>query len=120
MFLFAQSSTITEYGRRKVIEGGSMKRIICLLVLVATLAGVAAFSATTSRHATAQEAAPIFVKEIPSGYRDWKVVSVAHEAGGLNDIRAVLGNDIAIKAYRDGTLPFPEGAIVGRIAWSFV
>ena len=63
---------------------------------------------------------PIFVKEIPSGYRDWKVVSVAHEAGDLNDIRAVLGNDIAIKAYRDGKLPFPEGAIVGRIAWSYV
>jgi hypothetical protein len=63
---------------------------------------------------------PIFVKKIPPGYRDWKVVSVAHEAGDLNDIRAVLGNDIAIKAYRDGKLPFPEGAIVGRIAWSYV
>jgi cytochrome P460 len=63
---------------------------------------------------------PIFVTDIPSGYRDWKVVSVAHEAGDLNDIRAVLGNDIAIKAYRDGKLPFPEGAIVGRIAWSYV
>src|SRR5262249_21239283 len=36
------------------------------------------------------------------------------------DIRAVLGNDIAIAAYRSGKLPFPEGAIVGRIAWSQV
>ena len=62
----------------------------------------------------------IFVKKIPPGYRDWKVVSVAHEAGELNDIRAVLGNDIAIKAYRESKLPFPEGAIVGRIAWSYV
>jgi hypothetical protein len=67
-----------------------------------------------------KESSPIFVTEIPSGYRDWKVVSVAHEAGDLNDIRAVLGNDIAIKAYREGKLPFPEGAIVGRIAWSYV
>ena len=65
-----------------------------------------------------ENSAPIFVKEIPNGYRDWKVVTVAHEAGDLNDIRAVLGNDIAIKAYREGKLPFPEGAIVGRIAWS--
>src|SRR6476469_8006416 len=56
----------------------------------------------------------VFVTEIPGGYRDWKVVSVAHEAGDLNDIRAILGNDIAIKAYREGKLPFPEGAIVGR------
>ncbi len=68
----------------------------------------------------AKESSPIFVTEIPPGYRDWKVVSVAHEAGELNDIRAILGNDIAIKAYREGKLPFPEGAIVGRIAWSYV
>jgi hypothetical protein len=97
-----------------------MKRTTLLLLTVVTLAGVAAFTATTSRHAAAQEAAPIFVKEIPAGYRDWKVVSVAHEAGELNDIRAVLANDIAIKAYRDGKLPFPEGAIIGRIAWAYV
>jgi len=97
-----------------------MKRTTFLLVLVAILAGVAVFTPITPRFARAQEAAPIFVKEIPAGYRDWKVVSVAHEAGQLNDIRAVLGNDIAIKAYREGKLPFPEGAIVGRIAWGFV
>ena len=97
-----------------------MKRITFLLVAVATLAGVAGFTSTMSRRATAQEATPIFVTTVPSGYRDWRVVSVAHEAGDLNDIRAVLGNDIAIKAYREGKLPFPEGAIVGRIAWSYV
>ena len=82
------------------------------------LAGVAAL--VTFAADSDKDAAPIFVKEIPPGYRDWKVVSVAHEAGDLNDIRAILGNDIAIKAYREGKLPFPEGAIVGRIAWSHV
>jgi hypothetical protein len=97
-----------------------LKRNILLLFVVTTLAGVAVFTVTASRHVTAQEPAPIFVKKIPTGYRDWKVVSVAHEAGELNDIRAVLGNDIAIKAYREGKLPFPEGAIVGRIAWAYV
>src|SRR5262244_3905926 len=97
-----------------------MKRTTLLLIAVAVLTGAAIFTLTTSRPATAQETAPIFVKKIPAGYRDWKVVSVAHEAGDLNDIRAVLGNDIAIKAYREGKLEFPEGAIVGRIAWSYV
>jgi hypothetical protein len=97
-----------------------MRRITVLLVAVATLVGVVAFTAIMSRHTTAQEAAPIFVTEIPAGYRDWKVVSVAHEQGDLNDIRAILGNDVAIEAYRAGKLPFPEGAIVGRIAWSYV
>ena len=28
---------------------------------------------------------------------------MAHEEGNLNDLRAVLGNDIAVKAYREGT-----------------
>jgi hypothetical protein len=57
---------------------------------------------------------------IPAGYRDWKLISVAHEAGNLNDLRAVLGNDAAIKAYRDGRLPFPDGSIIVRLAWSYV
>ena len=97
-----------------------MKRIIFLLVAVATLAGVIAFKARASRHSATQEAAPIFVTEIPPGYRDWKLVSVAHEEGQLNDIRAILGNDVAIKTYRAGKLPFPEGTIIARIAWNYV
>jgi hypothetical protein len=100
----------------KARRGFFTKRITLSLVAVAMLAGVAAL--VTFAADSDKDAAPIFVKEIPPGYRDWKVVSVAHEAGDLNDIRAVLGNDIAIKAYREGKLPFPEGAIVGRIAWS--
>jgi hypothetical protein len=96
-----------------------MRRIVFVLVAVVVLPGLIASIVDGIGHA-AQEAAPVFVKTIPPGYRDWKVVSVAHEAGELNDIRAVLGNDIAIKAYREGKLPFPEGAIVGRIAWSYV
>jgi hypothetical protein len=110
--------------RIKVISGANAGRglftrqITVSLVAVAMLAGVAAL--VTFAAGPDKDAAPIFVKEIPPGYRDWKVVSVAHEAGNLNDIRAILGNDIAIKAYREGKLPFPEGAIVGRIAWSHV
>ena len=67
-----------------------------------------------------EEAAPIFGIKIPPGYRDWKLISVAHEEGNLNDIRAILGNDIAIKAYREGKLPFPDGTIIARLAWSYV
>jgi hypothetical protein len=63
---------------------------------------------------------PIFVTEMPPGYRDWKLISVAHEEGSLNDIRAILGNDIAVEAYREGKLPFPDGSVIARIAWSYV
>jgi hypothetical protein len=33
-------------------------------------------------------------------------------------LRAELGNDLAIKAYRDGTLPFPDGAIIAALHWN--
>ena len=103
----------------RIGKGNRPKRIGFFLATIATVAVVVASIVPETGHAV-QQAAPTFVKEVPPGYRDWKVVSVAHEAGDLNDIRAVLGNDIAIKAYREGRLPFPEGAIVGRIAWSYV
>jgi hypothetical protein len=66
------------------------------------------------------EASPIFGIKIPPGYRDWKLISVAHEEGNNNDLRAVLGNDVAIKAYREGKLPYPDGTIIARLAWSYV
>lgn len=65
------------------------------------------------------DADPVFGIRLPAGYRDWRLISVAREEGRLDDIRAILGNDIAIKAYRDGTLPFPDGTIIARLAWSY-
>jgi len=94
-----------------------MKLITLLLIAVAMVAGVIASAAERHGHAH-QEGTPIFVTKVPDGYRDWKLVSVAHEEGELNDIRAILGNDIAIRAYREGKLPFPDGAIIARLAWS--
>ncbi len=37
---------------------------------------------------------------------------MAHEEGNLNDLRAILGNDVAIKAYREKKLPYPDGTII--------
>src|ERR1700752_1496339 len=79
-----------------------MKTIIFVLVVVAAVA------------------APIFVTNIPSGYRDWKVISVAHEEGNLHSLGVILGNDAAIKAYRDGKLPFPDGTIIAALHYRHV
>src|ERR1700677_5050561 len=95
-----------------------MKRITFLLA-VATVAGVVAFTVPVPGHAD-DSGAPIFVTKIPPGYRDWRLVSVSHEAGNLNSIGAVLGNDVAIKAYREGTLPFPDGAIIAALHYGHV
>ena len=45
---------------------------------------------------------------------------MAHEAGNLNDIRAILGNDIAIKSYRGNRPSFPDGAVIARLSWNYV
>jgi Cytochrome P460 len=94
-----------------------MKPIAFLLVAVATLAGVVAFTPSASLHAD-EGAAPIFVTKIPPGYRDWRLISVAHEEGNLNSLGAVLGNDVAITAYREGKLPFPDGTIIAALHYS--
>ena len=95
-----------------------MRRIVFVLVAVGALAGVIAYMAPASAQ-TDGDAAPIFGVKIPPGYRDWRVISVAHEEGNLNDLRAILGNDVAIEAAREGTLPFPDGTVIARLAWDY-
>ena len=64
--------------------------------------------------------APIFVTKLPPGYREWTLISVAHEEGNLNSFAAVLGNDTAIKAYRERKLPFPDGTIIAALHYRHV
>ena len=98
-----------------------MKRIGFLLLAVATLAGIVAFTARASGPAD-EEAAPIYGVKIPAGYRDWKLIAVDHllVAGKVDQLRAQLGNDIAIKAFKEGKVPFPDGTIIAAIHWTRV
>ena len=88
-----------------------MRQIAFLLVGIAMVAGIVAYMLPAFGQ-THGETAPIFVTKIPLGYRDFRLISVAHEEGNLNSLGAVLGNDVAIKAYREGTLPYPNGTII--------
>ena len=60
-----------------------MRPIAFLLFAVAAVAGVVASMAPGRGHADG-EAAPTFVTKIPSGYRNWRLISVAHEEGNLH------------------------------------
>jgi hypothetical protein len=96
-----------------------MRRIVFVPVVVVALAGVVAYMVANMAPASGQadgEAAPIFGVKIPPGYRDWRLIAVAHEEGKLNDLRAILGNDVAIKASREGKLPYLDGTIIARLA----
>jgi len=95
-----------------------MRRIVFVLAAVLALAGVVACMTPASGQPDG-ETAPIFGVKIPPGYRDWRLISVAHEEGKLNDLRAILGNDVAITASREGKLPYPDGTIIARLAWSY-
>jgi hypothetical protein len=98
-----------------------MKRIAFSLVAVATVAGIVAFTVPASGRPD-EEAAPIYGITIPSGYRDWQLIAVKqlHFAGMGEQLRAQVGNDIAIKAFKEGTLPFPDGAIIAAMHWTRV
>jgi hypothetical protein len=97
-----------------------MRQIVLATVAIAALAGGIAYIAPASGRADG-EASPIYGIKIPSGYRDWRLISVKRltGAGGkLKQLRGELGNDIAIKAYREGTLPFPDGSIIAALHWN--
>jgi hypothetical protein len=96
-----------------------MKRIPVLVYAAATAACLIISMPFTAGRAD-DEASPIYGVKIPGGYREWPVVSVAHEAGDAPDIRAILGNPAAMKAFRDGTVPFPDGTIIARVAWKYL
>ena len=99
-------------GRRR------MSWIVFGLAAGAALTGAALSIALASGQS--DRASPIFGIRIPAGYRDWRLISVAHEEGNLNSIGAVLGNDVAIKAYREGKLPFPDGTIIAALHYGHV
>ena len=88
-----------------------------LVVVGITLAGTVTYVASAVEQ-NSGEAAPIYGVQIPAGYRDWSLISVARVGAPVNDLRAKLGNDVAIKAYRADTLPFPDGTIIARLAWN--
>jgi Cytochrome P460 len=96
-----------------------MKGITLLLASVVIMAGIVTFTAPAPLHAD-DSAAPIFVTKIPPGYRDWRLISVSLEEGNLNSLSAILGNDVAIKAYREAKLPYPDGAIIAALHYGRV
>ena len=47
------------------------------------------------------------------------MISVGHLArGNLKQLRAQLGNEIAIEAFREGKLPFPDGTMIAALHWN--
>ena len=110
-----------------------MKHIVFGLLVVGAAAGAVVVNVSPVSGQSDGGAAPIYgITLLPQGYRDWRLISVAHLAAGKSDqalvearmarkqLRAQLGNDIAIKAFQEGKLPFPDGAIIAALHWNEV
>src|ERR1700676_5325079 len=97
-----------------------MKRTACSAIAAATTAGVLAHIVAASGQSEGV-AAPVYGIKIPSGYRDWRLISVNHlAAGSVKQVRAQLGNDVAVEAFRAGKLPFPDGTFIAALHWNEV
>jgi len=86
---------------------------------ICVVAGLSSASQTDANTDTAGAgaASPIYGVTLPEGYRAWPLVAPAEESEPLNELRAVLGNPIAMEAYGNGQLPFPDGTVLVKLAW---
>jgi hypothetical protein len=94
-----------------------MRRFTFFLVAFATTAGFVALVGPVPVPGHADGESSPYVTVIPNGHRDRQWISSAHEAGNLNSLGAVLGDDVAIKASRAGRLPFPDGTIIAALRY---
>jgi hypothetical protein len=97
-----------------------MKRAYTWVLAAAVAASIVAASPLTSIRAKADDASPIYGVTIPDEYRQWQLVAPSQETDPLNELRAILGNTVSMKAYREEILPFPDGAILVKLAWKHV
>jgi len=95
-----------------------MRTIAFALATIVAITGAVGYITPVYGQANG-DSAPVFLTEMPSGYRDWSLISLSRiTAGNVSQLRAQVGNDLAIRAYKEGKLVFPDGAIIAAIHWN--
>jgi len=99
-----------------------MRTVLTSVAAIACLSIAATAEAQVAKAVgpVGQDASPIFGVKIPAGYRRWELVAPSQETDKLDELRGIVGNAIAIKAYETGTLPFPDGTVLVKLAWKRV
>ena len=99
--------------------GGCAAIAVCLVCVTKSTAQTR--NASQPQAANPGSASPIYGVTIPLGYRDWKLIAIGRlKTDKLDQLRAQLGNDVAIKAFKEGKLPFPDGAMIAALHWNYV
>lgn len=84
-----------------------MKRLLLLAIIIMV--------APTLTPATDLPVAPNGIGLFPD-YRSWNVIAPSYRKD-KNHIRVIFGNPAAIKAMKEKTRPFPDGAVLAKVAW---
>lgn len=88
-----------------------------MTIKVFTFATVFLFIVTTGLIAAEHSPAPSNGIAYPEGWQNWAAIAVSHRLDN-NTVRVILGNDIAVRAARNGnTNPWPDKAILGKVVW---
>jgi len=82
---------------------------------------VALCTVYVTRPTAQSNASPTHGVKIPAGYRDWQLIAVNQlVTDNVDQLRAQLGNEIAIKALKKGKIPFPGSSIIAELHWNRV
>lgn len=105
---------------RYVLEYAIAAAVSALVTVSAVGQGAADGPVTPAVIGSGADASPIFGVSIPAGYRQWELVAPSQETGRLDELRAILGNATSMRAYREGTLPFPDGSVLAKLGYKHV
>ncbi|PLQ00810.1 cytochrome P460 family protein [Cupriavidus pauculus] len=103
----------------KLMSVVALTAVAAALLTGATVAAAQSGASTNPVKSGNPNASPIYGVTLPEGYRNWQLVGPALEGEPLNELRTVVGNKIAINAYKRGELPFPDGAVLVKLAWKY-
>jgi hypothetical protein len=93
---------------------------VCATLVICTLYATDSTAQNTkqSQPQAASDASPIHGVKIPAGYRDWRLIAVNQLVGAEGKLKRCgvqLGNDVALRAFQKGKIPFPDGTIIAAL-----
>ncbi|MGC1302655.1 MAG: cytochrome P460 family protein [Caulobacteraceae bacterium] len=97
-----------------------LARVAVVLASVIPMSGIAMIASAAGPAGVGADVSPIYGVAIPKGYRHWELIAPAVEAAPLNEIRAILGNTVATRAYQHAAQPFPDGTVLVKLAWKHI
>jgi cytochrome P460 len=84
---------------------------VAILIVTAALCCGPAYATAGARPVTANGIA------LFDGYDKWQVIAPSARPD-KEQLRLILGNDLAVKSLQAGTRPFVDGAVLAKVAWT--